>query len=1134
MKGDILRGYNGYSQLFHRDKKYITAFGMLQGEKILLAAGFDVPVLYVANDYLSAQNALRQLLGLGKKALYLPYPEEPLLHRKSVNNSFIFSLSKALFEMHSGFDVLVVCPEALCNFLPKKEDFKVFTYRMGQSVELQSVIDNLIACGYDRTEVLSVKGQFTVRGDILDVFTPTEDFPFRISFDYDEIESIRQINADLTSGEKFEQASFYSLVFKTRGDLLERAQKEAAQQKLSSSARDRINSILSDIEFSPFSRWLYCLGEKSFLSQYLSQNTLLLWEEPKVISQRLDKLYEDFVKRCEALAENGEVLFEHKSALLPRAEMISGYLPFEQIALQQLNYVGTFFTPQEIISFHSTPLYNYQYSPRQLEKDYTEWAKQGYRTVVFSGDEEGVKRSRRQLELLGIPCVEGIEKTAQGAKEAVIAPLLLEKGFVSHTGKLVAIGVKDLGGKVKEVKKPVKNLSALFAVSAGDYVVHDVHGIGRCEGITTLQRGQGNSDYILVTYKNNDKLYVPVANASSLSRFSGSEKAPELSKIGGKDFEKVKAKVKASIKEMSFDLLKLYALRQNKRGYSYRIDDYLCKAFDESFPYAETPDQLKSIAEIDADLTGRDIMDRLLIGDVGFGKTEVALRAAFKVIANGYQAAFLAPTTILSEQHFLTAKDRMESFGIKIACLNRFRSAAEQKKIISQLKEHKIDFIIGTHRLLSKDVGFDKLGLLILDEEQRFGVEHKESLKNIKTNVDVLTLSATPIPRTLYMALSGIRDISLINTPPLKRIAVETFVVEENLQLIKEIISRELMREGQVFLVYNRVESIENFTKKIRELVPQAKIVMAHGQMDSKVLEDAVFSFAQNKANVLISTTIIENGIDMPNANTLIVFDADRLGLSQMYQLRGRVGRSDRLAYAYFVYGQNKVLSQTAYQRLTSIMEYSELGSGFRIAMRDLEIRGAGNILGAEQHGNLQKVGYDMFTRLLKEAVAELKGGKGADRENFFVTVESDAEVTIPQYYVADSYQRMSIYQRASAISSLEEGDKILEELTDIYGHPPKSVLNLIDTVKIKYLASLWGISEVTILGGKAELSFKYKNDFFRKETFDLIEQNKETLTISSTSLKLTYTNAGEKESLLVNLLALLLSVDLSESKSEA
>ena len=813
-------------------------------------------------------------------------------------------------------------------------------------------------------------------------------------------------------------------------------------------------------------------------------------------------MYREHAERIVNLTKAGEVLPLHERTLVPQQQVFG--LNFPQIALQTLPYQSEWFAPQAVHSFKTGAVSSYAASSEALAKDIKNWLRLGYETVIFAGA-DGVEPTRQKLAAEGV-YVTCEDRLQPNAADALVLPIGIEKGFVSHTNKLAVIGTRDIGRGLNSQKLHKSRKQAFLSVEKGDYVVHDVHGIGLCEGIEQRLTPSGETmDYIVVLYKGGDKLYVPVDASNLLSRYSGGEN-PTLSRIGGEDFAKVKNKVRNSVRQMSINLLQLYAEREKKRGFRYHIDEFLEEEFQQYFPYKATEDQLRCQREIQKDLTSDKIMDRLLVGDVGYGKTEVAMRAAFDVVSNGYQVAVLAPTTILTEQHLKTFSERMSHFDIRVACLNRFRSPDEQRRILKAVADGSVDIIIGTHRMLSKDVAFNRLGLLILDEEQRFGVEHKEKIKALKTNVDVLTMSATPIPRTLHMALSGIRDISTITTPPVERIAVETFVVEENDALTVDVITRELARGGQVFCIYNRVQGIESYARRLSELMPNVRFTVAHGQMDEAELEDAVMTFADGKSDVLVCTTIIENGIDIPNVNTLIVVDADRLGLSQLYQLRGRVGRSNRLAYAYFTYRRDKILSEEAYKRLSSITEYSELGSGFKIAMKDLEIRGAGNILGREQHGHIMKVGYDMYARLLKETVDELKGLPPEQKPVAELQIDIDAYA--PEGYIPLQTDRMDFYRRLSDCASTEELAALKAQLTDIYGACPKPVLNLFDVAQLKLLAGGAGVSKVVVRPSRGELVFASKDKLMRKEVFDALLVQGKRASVSSTSYSVVFASS--------------------------
>lgn len=1106
---DRVNNTEAYTNLLNdtRDKNFIAAFGVQPNEKPFIASNVQGFSLYVTSDYVEAQRVLRTIQTISSgNVVYLPSKEDVLLYKSNASKNAVYSRNYALHQILTGADCAVVCVDALMQFLPVREKFfdDCFTLKTGVCHDTQMLVKKLICCGYRRADGISDEGEFVMRGDILDVCMPFGK-RYRVDFFDDEIESIREVAEDGVAGATVTQAEVYPL-YDTTGmsvdklsDVHKYATQQANRQKLSSNAQTRLSQILSEITLNAGgnvadSSWLTPFIQNSTLKDYLPSDTVVFWDEPKLLSKRVDFLYNEHGERVANLTKAGEVTPLHFNAFYDKNGVFR--LPFPQISLQTLPYQSEFFAPQAIHNFKTGAVSNYANNEQNLATDIKNWLRAGYETVIFAGS-DGVKPTQDKLSALGVYAVEAETLTPKLA-DALILPLGIEKGFVSHTNKLVVIGTRDLGRGLNQQSVRKTRKQAFLSVEKGDYVVHDIHGIGLCEGIQKITSPSGEvKDYIVVLYKNGDKLYVPVDATNMLSRYSGGEN-PTLSKLGGQDFDKVKNKVKSGIKEMSINLLKLYAEREKARGFRYHVDEYLQEEFQQYFPYTATEDQLRCQEEIVKDLTSERIMDRVLVGDVGFGKTEVAMRAAFDVVSNGYQVAVLAPTTILVEQHYKTFAERMAHFDIKVACLNRFRTAEQQRAILKDVADGKVDVVVGTHRLLSKDVSFNKLGLMILDEEQRFGVEHKEKLKALKTNIDVLTLSATPIPRTLHMALSGIRDISTITTPPVERMAVETFVVEESDALLTDVITRELARGGQVFCVYNRVQSIDAFARKLSELLPNAKLAVAHGQMNETVLEDVVMAFAKGESDVLVCTTIIENGIDIPNANTIIVTDADKLGLSQLYQLRGRVGRSNRLAYAYFTYRQDKILNEVAYKRLSSITEYSELGSGFKIAMKDLEIRGAGNILGREQHGHMVKVGYDMYARLLKETVAELKGEKVA--ETIHTDVEIDIEAYAPDTYISLQTDRMNFYQQLASCQSVEEIQQTKKNIADVYGAIPRQVDNLFTVATLKLLANKAGIVKVSVKPGKGELTFANRDKMMRKEVFEALSVSGERVSASPNS----------------------------------
>ncbi len=1094
-----------------RGKNFTTAFGVQQNEKPFVASSCDNFVLYVASDYVDAQRILRVLNTLKGNFVYLPYRDDVLLYKQNTSINLTVERNLALHQILNGANGAVVCCESLLQpLLPR--DYLVantFTLNVGDTVDLQQLTTQLVTCGYKRVDAIDGTGQFTRRGDIIEIFTHNQ--RVRLDFFDDEIENITQVNVDGTGKTPQNSVTVLPLT-ETVGatqDVLEQVAKYVAKQKLSPDSKSKLDQIFSQLSLNAGGRcvdnaWLLPFLQQGKLADYLPADTLIIWDEPKQIADKVNFLYSEQDTRLANLLCAGEVLPVHSQTLLDRFSVYDNFKQFHQLALQTIIYAGTFFRPQVTHNFTTSAAPTFNQINADFIKNVKNWQLNGYEIVVLAGNQTGLEQITQQLADNQIHFVAG-EKFIKGSAQGFVLPYAVERGFISHTNKLVVLGTRDIGRSMTDAKLGKSKKQVFLSVEKGDYVVHDFHGIGLCEGIEKIDNGAGAKDYIVVLYKKGGKLYVPVDNANMLSRYSGGEK-PSLSRLGGEDFAKVKSKVKSGIKQMSINLLKLYAEREKPRGYTYQVDTWLAEQFAQAFPYQETADQLKSIQEINEDLQSNRIMDRILVGDVGFGKTEVAMRAAFNVVACGYQVAVLVPTTILAEQHYKTFVNRMQEFDIRVACLNRFRNDKAQKEIIQQIKEGKIDIVIGTHRLLGKDVNFDRLGLLVLDEEQRFGVEHKEHIKDIKRKVDVLTLSATPIPRTLHMALSGIRDISTITTPPVARQPVATFVVEQSQALLKDVISREVGRGGQVFLLYNHVEGIDAFASHVQDIVPDCKLIVAHGQMKESMLEDNVYRFQQGQADVLICTTIIENGIDIPNANTIIVCDADCLGLSQLYQLRGRVGRGNRLAYAYFTYQEGKVLSDVAYKRLSSITEYSDLGSGFKIAMKDLEIRGAGNILGSEQHGHMVKVGYDMYARLLKEAVAELRGETVVEQQNVQMEIALDAYA--PEDYVVSSTERMDFYQQLAACQTLAEIVALRDKIVAVYGSMPKQVVNLFVVAKLKVLALQAGIKSVTIKNTTATLEFIGKEQMMQKQVFDAVAEQGNRVTFAKDGYAVHFSSA--------------------------
>ena len=1106
-----LQNFANYNQIIQntRGKKNTSAFGVCKKQKPFVAGMLPQFVLYVASDYVTAQDTLAQLNAFGKKYAYLPAKEEVLVSNKGSSVSSRALRSQVLFAMHNGLDGVVTTIDALCQKYPRKDSFfaNVISLQKNGSDDIFALAKRLVKAGYCQVDEITVMGDFTRRGDILDVYCPGYDNPVRIEFFGDEIDDIRVFDKQTKKSiKKINKVDIVPLNQFFDGDfdvnhLYEQVWSSSRKQKLDPDAQTRLDTVIEGVvlgvENQNYSNgWLLPFVKNSVLADYLPTDTAIIWDEPKQTWDKVASIYDEHYQRVAYLLSKGEVLPESKDQLVERNVLFGLYDNFAQTAFQGMSATNGFFNAKQVQKFRSTPLVAYQNKMQMLCDDLKNWVVNNYRVILYASDDQSAKLLQDELKYQGI--LVGVCDDEDFLQKGIsVCKKTIPYGFVDHDNKIVLIGVFDVLSKSAKKQKLKKSNEKIFTTpDIGDYVVHELHGIGLCHGIESIETTHGTKDYIVVKYKNQDTLYVPVDATNLLSKYSGAEKAPKLNKLGGEEFKKVKSRVKEKVKEMAFDLLQLYAQREQARGFCYQADDYLEGEFAKSFVHNETADQLKCIDEIKKDLEGTRIMDRLVCGDVGFGKTEVALRAAFKVLASGKQVAFLAPTTILSEQHFKTAVSRMQDFGFNVQSLNRFRSKQEQNQIVDGLASGSVDMVCGTHRLLSKDVRFKDLGLLILDEEQRFGVEAKETIKNIKKNVDVLTLSATPIPRTLHMSLSGMRDISIIQTPPQERLPVETYVVESVDYLICDAIMREVNRGGQAFFVYNRVETIEEFTSKLSSLLPSVRFCVAHGQMNEGMLEKKIYEFTQGEYDVLVCSTIIENGIDIPNANTILVYDADCFGLSQLYQLRGRVGRSNRRAFAYFMYREDKILTTDANKRLNAVLEYTELGSGFKIAMRDLEIRGAGNVLGKEQHGHMEKVGYDMYCRLLNEAVDELKGKKAKEKIEVAVDIAIDANA---KDYIPDGESRMAFYQRLSDISGQQDAIELVEEITDVYGNPPQQVLNLIDVCLLKQKASQLGISEITVRPDKTELCFFDVSRLQNQGVFDALEKFKDVTRLDVT-----------------------------------
>lgn len=887
------------------------------------------------------------------------------------------------------------------------------------TVDLTKLEQDLTALGYERESQIEAPGQFAVRGGIIDVFPLAEEMPVRIELWGDEIDSIRMFDAK-------------------------------SQRSIEN---------ISEITIYPASE--NCFGNNglvSFLKYFPENETLLFYDEPHRLQETAETVEAEYTESLKNRADAGmKEEGEEELRVFQTKDIISEMNRYSGIGLTTLESKCGLFKVRSVYTVQAKGVNPYNNSFELLTRDLKRLKRNGYRVVLLSGSRTRAKRLAEDLRDYDLSSFysEDMQREVKPG-EIMVAYGYASEGYEYPMLKFVVISESDIFGRKKKKKKRKKyegqRIQDFAELKPGDYVVHENHGIGVYKGIEKIEVEKIVKDYMKIVYAEGGVLYIPVAQMDLIQKYAGADaKKPRLNKLGTIQWGKTKSQVKKAVQIVAKDLVELYAVRQQSEGFVYGPDTVWQKEFEEMFPFEETDDQLQAIEDTKHDMESKKIMDRLICGDVGYGKTEIAIRAAFKAVQEGKQVVCLVPTTILAQQHYNTFVQRLKEFPVRIDLLCRFRSAAEQKKTIEDTKKGFVDILVGTHRVLSKDVVFKDLGLLIIDEEQRFGVTHKEKIKKLKENIDVLTLTATPIPRTLHMSLIGIRDMSVLEEAPNERMPIQTYVMEYNDEMVREAITRELARDGQVYYVYNRVNDIADVAGRIQSLVPDANVAFAHGQMKERELEDIMYDFINGDIDVLVSTTIIETGLDIPNANTMIIQDADRFGLSQLYQLRGRVGRSNRMAYAFLLYQRDKLLKEVAEKRLSAIREFTDLGSGIKIAMRDLEIRGAGNLLGEAQSGHMEAVGYDLYCKMLNEAVRQLKGGPEA--ETFTTLIDLNVDAYIPEYYIKNEYQKLDIYKRIAAIESEEELEDMTEELIDRFGDIPKKVQQLLVIASLKSLA---------------------------------------------------------------------------------
>ena len=1025
--------------LFLLDKKKISGAG--EGEKALLTF-LNGSSIFLSDNFASAGKLKRALSMIGKNVEIISSAVD-----KSEGESNMRPFVEGACKFLNGqLDYLIFLPcSAIVKFDLKA--IKAFEISKNSTFDLTKLCQTLSQIGYQREDLVSDKGQFALRGDILDIFPLTEQNPVRIEFFDDLVEEIHYFDLEnMKNLQNLEQISIFPCSLSK--------------------------------------------GENSCVD--LSEKVIL--EEPEKFEKEVEMLMQSY-QTLSYFDQNNYATFDY----------------IYQKSLVVFDSLNDLKTDYKISTF---PSRNYLTDFLALKNDILSYLKMGMRVVLFAGNE---KYKQKLIDF----CNENnltwrdFENDENYLNALYLSSLDFPYPISFIEQNIVCIGSDSLFKHSTTTFSKSKH-SVFYLPKLGDYVVHTFHGIGKCIKIERLKIADVEKDYFVIEYKNGGILYLPSEEANSLSAYVGSEETPKLSSLGGAEFARLKERVKASIREMAFSLAEIYKERQNQKGFKFARDEFLEKQFADQFPYQLSLDQERSIADIDKDMENGKIMDRLICGDVGFGKTEVAMRAIFKCVYNGKQVALLCPTTILSQQHFATLSSRFACFGVKVAVVNRFKTTQQIRDILQRVKEGKIDVLIGTHRLLSGDVGFSDLGLLVLDEEQRFGVEHKEKIKNQFRKIDVLTLSATPIPRTLNMSLSGIRDISVIETPPRDRLPIQTYVSVLDDELLKDVLSREKARGGISFVIYNRVETIEEFVAHIRTLLPETKVAFAHGQMPEKVLENIIERLYNDEFDILVSTTLIENGVDLAKANTMVVIDSDKLGLSTLYQLRGRIGRSDKLSYAYLTYTKDKVLTEQSVKRLEALKEFSSLGSGFKIAIRDLEIRGAGNIFGKQQHGHIAKVGYDMFVKLLDEEVKKLKGEKLENKKDVKMEVAIDA--FIDENYITSSEERIVYYTRISEIESQSDMQNILSSLSDGFGTVPKEIENLCHLALLRNLAGNFEVTKVRINNSVSEIHLKKQENVIDERLARALSSFEGKLVFDS-NVKIVFNLSGRVENKLEKLI---------------
>lgn len=1092
-----IHAYRSAEEAVERGKLPLHLSGCVESQKCHVIYGLGRKkqwrVIIAANE-IRAREMVEDYRIFDREVLYYPAKDVIFYSADIRGNALAIERLKVIRSLLSGEGgTIITTMDAGMEYTLAMSVYEKAVRNLAEAdlVDLDQLSQQLVNMGYQRQAQVEAPGDYSVRGGIIDIFPVTEESPYRVELWGDEIDTIRSF--DVESQRSIERADSLQVfpaseLILTEEEIQQGFQRmkldeEKVLQQLKKQkkfeASNRLHDMLTEV-MEGYEQYEGRMGLEAFLSYFSVETqslfdcfpaeTLYFMDEPARCLEKAQAVEEEFRESMENRLENGYILPGQMDVLYSVETVTALLLRKPLIALSMLDTLPREITISQQLAIQVQPVGSYNKQFELLVEDLKRWKKNGYRVLLLSASRTRAKRLSQDLNEYEVPAFyREIPDEALEAGQIMVSYGFLRRGFSYGNIKFCVVTESDIfGARQKRKRRKQKQydgkvIQSFNELNVGDYVVHENHGLGVYRGIEKIQVDQVTKDYIKIEYGDGGNLYVPASGLDVLQKYAGQDaaKTPKLNKLDSREWHKTKSRVRGAVKEIAKELVQLYAKRQQQKGHPFGADTVWQSEFEELFPFEETQDQLDAIEAVKRDMESDKIMDRLICGDVGYGKTEIALRAAFKAVNDGKQVAFLVPTTILAQQHYNTLIERLGDFPVRVEMLSRFRTPAQQKKALALLRKGQVDIVIGTHRLLSKDVLFHDLGLLIVDEEQRFGVTHKEKIKQMKGNVDVLTLSATPIPRTLHMSLVGIRDMSVLEEPPVDRIPIQTFVMEHNNEIIREAVNRELARGGQVYYVYNRVQRIEEMTAEIAEMVPDANVAFAHGQMSERQLENIMMSFISGEIDVLVATTIIETGLDIANVNTIIIDHADRMGLSQLYQLRGRVGRSNRTAYAFLMYQRGKMLREVAEKRLAAIREYTELGSGIKVAMRDLEIRGAGNLLGAAQSGHMEAVGYDLYCKMLNEAVRQMKG-ESTEEQEFETAIDIQIDAYIPATYIRSEFQKLDMYKRIASIENTEEYTDMQEELEDRFGTVPVSVENLLRVALLKAEAHQVGITQIS------------------------------------------------------------------------